>query len=128
MERRFPAGKPLRVKYDSPTSPRFCRSSSSAMPKEAKPASTREPRALSTEYHKARKQLMLWSAILFIWELVGIDLEKAREVGGNFGAIISAIKSPQAIPWALVIRVGYFVFKLRIEWRQAAGNRKHVGE
>jgi len=53
---------------------------------------------------------MLWSGILFIWELVGIDLEKAKEAGGNAGAIIGAIKSPQAVPWALLILVAYFLF------------------
>lgn len=74
----------------------------------------RDPAALSGEYHKARKQLMLWSAILFIWELVGIDLDKAKDAEGNVGALIKSIKSPQAIPWALLIMVGYFVFKLRI--------------
>lgn len=78
----------------------------------------REPQALSTEYHKARKQLMLWAGILFIWELVGIDLEKAKETGGNAGAIITAIKSPQAIPWVLLVLVAYFLFKVWIEWNQ----------
>ena len=78
----------------------------------------REPRALSNEYHKARKQLMLWAGILFIWELVGVDLEKAKEAGGNFGAIIGAIKSPQAVPWALLILVAYFLFKVTVEWYQ----------
>ena len=47
---------------------------------------------MSSEYHKARKQLMLWAGILFIWELIGIDLEKAKDAGGNFGAIIGATK------------------------------------
>jgi hypothetical protein len=88
----------------------------------------REPRALSTEYHKARKQLMLWSAVVFIWELVGIDLEKAKDAGGNFGAVIGAIKSPQAVPWALLTLVLYFAFKLRIEWRQCNPMRRKVIE
>ena len=57
-----------------------------------------EPKALTPEYHKARKQLMLWAGILFIWELVGIDLERAKEAGGNAGSVIAALKSPQAIP------------------------------
>jgi hypothetical protein len=61
---------------------------------------------------------MLWSSLLFIWELVGIDLEKAKETGGNAGAIITAIKSPQAIPWVLLILVIYFVFKTTVEWYQ----------
>jgi len=88
----------------------------------AKP--TRDPQALSAEYHKARKQLMLWAGILFVWELVGIDLEKAKEAGGNAGAILTAIKSPQAIPWVLVVLVAYFVFKLGIEWNQCEARRR----
>jgi hypothetical protein len=102
---------------------------------ESKPESTkspepkrepRDPRALSNEYHKARKQLMLWAGILFIWELVGIDLEKAKEAGGNFGSIISAIKSPQAVPWALLILVTYFLFKLGVEWHQCNPIRRSM--
>ena len=88
----------------------------------------RDPAALSSEYHKARKQLMLWAAILFVWELVGIDLDKAKEAGGNAGAIIGAIRSPRAVPWALVILVFYFSFKLRVEWRQCNEDRRGVRE
>jgi hypothetical protein len=84
----------------------------------------REPRALSNEYHKARKQLMLWAGILFIWELVGIDLEKAKDAEGNVGAIIRSIRSPQAVPWALLILVGYFLFKFTIEWYQCNAHRR----
>lgn len=90
----------------------------------ARPA--REPQALSGEYHKARKQLMLWAGILFIWELVGIDLEKAKEAGGNAGAIITSIKSPQAIPWVLLVLVAYFLFKVWIEWNQCHGARRET--
>ena len=85
---------------------------------------TREPRALSNEYHKARKQLMLWSAVLFIWELVGIDLDKAREAGGNAGALISSIRSLQAVPWVLLILVAYFLFKCSVEWYQCSPARR----
>ena len=96
--------------------------------REKKPASTREPRALSSEYHKARKQLMLWAGILFIWELIGVDLNKASEAGGNIGTIINSIKSPQAVPWVLLVLIGYFVVKLRIEWRQCSEARRQVAE
>src|SRR6266851_8837328 len=95
---------------------------------ESKSPPKRDPGALSSEYHKARKQLMLWAGILFIWELVGIDLEKAKDAGGNAGAIIGAIKSPQAIPWALLILVGYFAFRFRIEWGQCNPARRQVRE
>lgn len=90
------------------------------------PKSAREPQALSSEYHKARKQLMLWAGILFVWELVGIDLEKAKETGGNAGAIITAIKSPQAIPWVLLILVAYLLFKTTIEWHQCSFARRQL--
>src|SRR6185295_11453046 len=97
------------------------------MPEEKPPQKpVREPQALSSEYHKARKQLMLWAGILFIWELVGVDLEKAKEVGGNAGAIITAIKSPQAIPWVLLILVAYFLFKTTVEWYQCNKSRRTV--
>lgn len=96
------------------------------MPEETQPTQkpARDPQALTSEYHKARKQLMLWAGILFIWELVGIDLEKAKEAGGNAGAIITAIKSPQAVPWVLLILVAYFLFKTSIEWYQCSGPRR----
>jgi len=69
---------------------------------------------------------MLWAGILFIWELVGIDLEKAKEAGGNAGAIITAIKSPQAVPWALLILVGYFLFRFTVEWYQSNYSRRSM--
>lgn len=89
-----------------------------------KAKTARDPQALTSEYHKARKQLMLWAGILFIWELVGIDLEKVKEAGGNAGAIITAIKSPQAVPWVLLILVAYFLFKTTIEWYQCSASRR----
>ncbi|HYV25268.1 MAG TPA: hypothetical protein VE969_08515 [Pyrinomonadaceae bacterium] len=104
------------------------KSKSESTPEPEPTLEPREPRALSNEYHKARKQLMLWAAILFIWELVGIDLEKGKDAGGNAGAIIGALKSPQAVPWALVILVLYFAFKLRTEWRQCHVTRRQVVE
>lgn len=91
---------------------------------EAKPQ--REPQVLSSEYHKARKQLMLWAGILFVWELVGIDIEVAKKAGGNVGAIMTAIRSPQAIPWVLLILVGYFLFKTTIEWYQCSVARRRL--
>jgi hypothetical protein len=78
----------------------------------------RDPEALSPEYHKAHKQLMLWAGILLTWELVGVDLEKAKEADGNVGTLVKSIKSPRAVPWVLLILVGYFLFKLFVEWRQ----------
>jgi len=93
---------------------------------QTKGRTARDPQALTSEYHKARKQLMLWAGILFIWELVGIDLEKAKEAGGNAGAVITAIKSPQAVPWVLLILVAYFLFKTTVEWYQCSRARRSL--
>src|SRR2546430_5256129 len=84
----------------------------------AKPVLARDPRALSTEYHKAHKQLMLWATILLIWELIGVDLNKAKDAGGIIGPIVTALKSPQAVPWVLLAIVVYFLIKCSIEWAQ----------
>lgn len=97
------------------------------MPEEKPPQKpAREPQALSGEYHKARKQLMFWSGILFIWELVGIDLEKAKTTGGTAGAIVNSIKSTRAVPWVLVILVAYFLFKVTVEWYQCNASRRNL--
>lgn len=97
------------------------------MPEDKHPQKhAREPQALSSEYHKARKQLMLWAGILFAWELVGIDLAKASAANGNVAAIITAIRSPQAVPWVLVILVAYFLFKVTVEWHQCALGRRSL--
>lgn len=85
-----------------------------------------DPKALTPEYHKAHKQVMLWSAILLFWELVGIDLEKAQDAGGHIGSLLKSIKSPQAVPWVLVILVGYFLFKVTVEWYQCNQERRTI--
>ncbi len=86
----------------------------------------REPSALSSEYHKAHKQVMLWATILFIWELVGVDLDKAKDAGGNVGPVVTALKSPQAVPWVLLILVFYFLFKCSVEWAQCHPDRRKI--
>lgn len=86
----------------------------------------REPKPLSSEYHKARKQLMLWSGLLFVWEFVGIDLIKAESGEGNVSTIVRAIKSPQAVPWVLLMLVVYFLFKCSVEWAQCYSDRRKV--
>lgn len=90
------------------------------------PKRPREPDALSTEYHKAHKQLMLWAAILFVWEFVGIDLDKAKDAEGYAGALVKSIKSPQAVPWVLLALVVYFLFKCSTEWAQCHSERRKL--
>jgi hypothetical protein len=95
-------------------------------PTASDPGSANDPPALSSEYHKARRQLMLWAGILFAWELVGVDLEKAALGGGNVGAFVSSIKSPQAVPWIILLLVIYFGFRIWIEWLQCSRSRRSL--
>jgi hypothetical protein len=99
-------------------------SSSPILEGKTNPLNPADPKPLTNEYHKARKQLMLWAGILFVWELVGIDLEKAQTAGGNVGALVGSIKSPNAVPWVLLILVGYFLFRFTIEWLQCNSSRR----
>jgi hypothetical protein len=69
---------------------------------------------------------MLWAAILLAWELIGGDLAKIQASGGNIGAVITAIKSPQAIPWVLLLLVAYFLFKTTVEWMQSNQSRRQL--
>jgi hypothetical protein len=93
---------------------------------ETQTKSRRDPKALSSEYHKAHKQLMLWATILLIWELIGVDLSKAKDAGGNIGPIVTALKSPQAVPWALTGMIIYFLFKCSVEWAQCPIDRRKI--
>jgi hypothetical protein len=79
---------------------------------------------LSSEFHRARRQLMFWSGLLFAWELVGLDLEEIASSSGNIGIIVKAIKSPQAIPWIIIILVAYFLYRITVEWWQSPGARR----
>jgi hypothetical protein len=100
-------------------------SASGAAPKMAKQEKSKG-RTLSSEYHKAHKQAMLWASVLLIWQLVGIDLSKIESAEGYVGPIVRSIESPQAVPWILLSLVGYFVFKLHIEWRQCDDTRREL--
>jgi hypothetical protein len=91
---------------------------------EANKSILREPRPLSSEYHTARNRLMLWSGILFVWELVGIDIEQAKVSEGNAGVLARVMKSPQAIPWILLALIGYCLFRYTIEWYQSNQERR----
>lgn len=85
-----------------------------------------EPAHLTSEYHKARRQLLLWSGVLFAWELIGIDLTKVVDDGSNIGTIIKSITTPQAIPWVILILIAYFGFRMSIEWYHCDPDRRHM--
>jgi len=68
----------------------------------------------------------LCAALLLCWEFIGVDLNQAKSAGGNIGAIVGSLKSPQAVPWVLVLLVLYFLFKFNVEWHQCSRARRKL--
>ena len=67
------------------------------------------PPPLSEQYLKSRKQLALYSGLLFAWEFIGIKLPGPNEV--LFPNLNISLKSPQAVPWVLIALIFYFGFR-----------------
>lgn len=68
--------------------------------------------SLSEPYHRARKNLGIFGALLIAWELIGIELTEAPI--SNFKV---KFESPQAAPYVLIVLTLYFMYRLLIEWR-----------
>jgi hypothetical protein len=81
---------------------------------------------LTPEFHRARRQLMLWSGVLFAWNLVGIDIAEVAKGEGNLAALARSLKSPQAVPWVLIILVAYFLYRMSIEWLHSPEMRREM--
>jgi hypothetical protein len=79
-------------------------------------------------YHKARRQLNLFSAILIFWEYVGIRIgEKAAEdVSSKIPSLDIKVRleNPEVIPLVIAAIVLYFAFRLSIEWNQSSPRRR----
>ncbi len=97
-----------------------------------------DPPPLTDEYHRARRNLNFASALLFGWELVGLQLGKLVKtpeiVWGEpmveidlFGVPI-IVKSPDAAPGVLIALVLFFAFRLRMEWGQCSTARRRQSE
>jgi len=98
-----------------------------ASPKKASAKQTgtiEETPPLTPEYHHARRQLVLWSGILFAWEFIGIDLKAMQSAEGTLGALAKSLKSPQAAPWILLILVMYFFYRCFVEFLQCNPERR----
>jgi hypothetical protein len=74
---------------------------------------------LSEQYYKARKQLALYSGLLFAWEFIGIDVPS-----DPFPNLSIHIKNPQAVPIVLIVLILYFGFRTMLEWYQSAPDRR----
>lgn len=81
------------------------------------------PAPLTDPYHRARRQFVLWSAILLAWELIGVDLNLLKDTTAGF---VLALQRPGVIPWVLVAFVLYFAARLTLEWLQVEPARKKL--
>lgn len=86
------------------------------------------PHEMPEAYHKARRQLSLFSAILIFWEYVGIRFgEKAEEPITTKMPLFDVkvrLENPEVIPVIIVLLVLYFSFRITIEWKQSDINRR----
>lgn len=71
-------------------------------------------------YHKARARLVLFSAVLLFWDVVGIQLSAIPGTG------LEPTKNPEAIPWLVALVVLYFGGRLWVEWLQCDPERRSV--
>lgn len=76
---------------------------------------------LSEQYYKTRKSLVLFSGLLFAYELIGIDIRSQP-----LENLAVEVRSPQATPWALLILVLYFMLRYVIEWYQSSYLRRNM--
>lgn len=75
---------------------------------------------LTSEFHKARRQLMLFSALLLAWELIGIDLDPEQPLP----YLNVKLRSPEVAPWIFIVLMGYFSARVAIEWFKSPADRR----
>ena len=77
------------------------------------------PDAMTDAYHKARRGYGLFSGLLIAWELIGIQVNASP-----FSDFNVTLKSPEAAPYILIALVGYYAFRLTVEWYQCDSSRR----
>ncbi len=90
--------------------------------------SASDPPALSEEYHHARRNLNLASALFLASELLGLRLpadKSGRSQGDIFGFEIELL-SAGALAWVLLTIVLFFGLRLILEWMQCSPRRRTV--
>lgn len=77
---------------------------------------------MSDAYQRARRTYGIVSGLLFAWELIGIRFDAKHPVEN----LNISLKSPQAVPYVLIVLVLYFAFRLTIEWYQNERWRRNL--
>jgi len=88
------------------------------------PNASLEP--LSDAYHKARRNLALFSGLLIAWEYVGFSVgDDGRGATAMVpGGVALKLKHPEVIPVVVLVLILYFAVRLAIEWYQCDKNRR----
>lgn len=71
---------------------------------------------MTEEYFKSRRQLVMWSGILFAFQTVGLDLESLKSATGTLGTAYRLITRPDLVPFVIIVLVGYFLVRFAIEY------------
>jgi len=79
------------------------------------------PPQLTEQFHKARRNLVLFSAILFGWEFIGIKITEKP-----IDNLDVKITTPEAMPFVLLIIVIYFFYRILVEWFQSNLERRKI--
>lgn len=80
---------------------------------------------LSTEYYKARKSYNLFSGLLLVWGIVGININSMPAPNpSNITNLNVQFKTPGAIPYVLIFMVIFYAYRLTIEWYQSSCARR----
>lgn len=81
---------------------------------------------LTSEYHKTRRQLMLWTAVLFCHVLLELKPDDFELIGNKVGAILKMLASRQMLDVALIALIIYFFVRLWITWFQCDPKRRRI--
>jgi hypothetical protein len=81
-----------------------------------------EPPPLTEAYHKARRSYVLFSGLLMAWALIGFDVAEVP-----LENVKVTVKSPQAVPFVLLILICYFSSRTVQERFQCDSHRHENG-
>jgi hypothetical protein len=94
-------------------------------PQPAPPATSNAPKLeipeLGKGYRDARKLYTLLAALLFGWELIGLEISPEP-----IQSLKLTLKSPQAVPYVLIVLLFYFAFRFTVEWYQTSESRRSI--
>ncbi|MEW7009422.1 hypothetical protein [Lentilitoribacter sp. EG35] len=79
-------------------------------------------REFGPEFHKARRNLTLTGAVLFVWEIAGLELQSAASL--PLTGISVTIRNPEVVPGMLACLAMFFAARMLIEWKQSDFDRR----